>query len=157
MSDQKTTKNPLQSEITYTFLKDPPRDQIHQIIDLYGKAGWWSDSNDDVDLARRIVSGSFLFAVAVLKAQVIGMGRVISDGVSDAYIQDVTVDPVFRGLTIGSRLVQMLVEKLESSGIGWIGLIAEQNSHPFYTPLGFRVMSNSLPMLFTKKEASKTK
>lgn len=154
MSDPKTTKNPHQPEVTYSFLNDPIRDQILQIIDLYGKAGWWSDSADDADLAERIVSGSFLFAIAVAGTRVIGMGRVISDGASDAYIQDVTVDPQYRGLGIGSQLVRMLVEKLESSGIGWVGLIAEQNSHPFYIALGFQTMSNSRPMLIKKNKAS---
>ena len=157
MSDQKTEKSPQHPEITYAFLKIPAQDQIHQILDLYRKAGWWSDSIDDAGLVAKIVSGSFLFAIAVFEAQVIGMGRVISDGASDAYIQDVTVAPAHQSRGIGSRLVRMLVERLKSLGIGWIGLIAEQNSHPFYTRLGFKAMSDSRPMLIEKNEASQKK
>lgn len=151
MSDLLTEESPPSTEITYAFIADPKPDQVDQIIDLYRQAGWWSDA-DDADLAVRIVSGSFLFAAALKGTKMIGMGRVISDGASDAYIQDVTVDPALRGRGIGSQLVKMLIEKLESLGIGWIGLIAEKNSHPFYTPLGFKIMPDSHPMLIDKQK-----
>jgi spermidine synthase len=79
------------------------------------------------------------------------MGRSISDGVSDAYIQDVTVSKPFRGKGIGSQLVTKILEKLEKDGIEWIGLIAERGSARFYQPLGFTEMSNSTPMLRLRK------
>jgi hypothetical protein len=46
-------------------------------------------------------------------------------------------------------MVSELVTRLEADGIGWIGLIAERKTHPFYRPLGFSPMADSVPMLKT--------
>ncbi|MGA6925790.1 MAG: GNAT family N-acetyltransferase [Desulfosarcina sp.] len=119
------------------------------MTDLYRLAGWWTDGIDNPLLVAGIVSGSHCFLVARQTGTIIAMGRAISDRVSDAYIQDVTVDPVLRGRGIGSRMVSTLASRLEDDGIGWIGLIAERKTHPFYRPLGFSPMADSVPMLKT--------
>jgi len=56
-----------------------------------------------------IDSGSFLFALAIdiSTGRAVGMGRVISDGVSDAYIQDLVFWKI--GGTGGGK---MILEKL---------------------------------------------
>ncbi len=53
----------------------------------------------------RLIRGSFLFAVAVDRktGHAVGMGRVISDGVSDGYIQDLVVLPEYRKTGIGAQ------------------------------------------------------
>jgi spermidine synthase len=135
--------------IDYTFLDTPTRTDIDQLIRLYRQAGWWQGETDDAALVAGIVSGSHCFLVARRDAAIIAMGRAISDRVSDAYIQDVTVDKACRRRGIGSRMVARLVERLEADGIGWIGLIAERKTHPFYRPLGFDPMADSVPMLKT--------
>ncbi len=134
--------------IDYSFLQTPTPAEIGRLIELYRQAGWWkAEEGDDPDLVSGIVSGSHCFLVARQADTIIAMGRAISDRISDAYIQDVTVDPSFRGQGIGSRMVATLVARLEADGIGWIGLIAERKTHPFYRPLGFAPMADALPML----------
>jgi len=56
----------------------------------------------------------------------------------------------FRGKGIGTRIVEILVNRLERDGIHWIGLIAERGSHPFYERLGFSIMERATPMLRSK-------
>ena len=132
---------------TYRFISQlTPRD-IPQIIDLYRAANWWSSDTDDERLLEGIVAGSHCFLTAAKDAEIIGMGRAISDGVSDAYIQDVTVKALYRKKGIGTALVKRLVARLEGDGLRWIGLIAEQYSATFYLPLGFNEMAGSVPML----------
>jgi ribosomal protein S18 acetylase RimI-like enzyme len=80
------------------------------------------------------------------------MGRVLSDGVSDAYIQDLVVLPVYRGQSIGKKIAQKLIDFCLSKGITWIGLIAEPGSSKFYTTLGFKTMDQHIPMLFTREK-----
>lgn len=134
--------------IDYSFLQTPTPAEIVRLIQLYRQAGWWKDEADDPDLVSGIVTGSHCFLVARhADDTIVAMGRAISDRISDAYIQDVTVDPSFRGQGIGSRMVAALVARLEADGIGWIGLIAERKTHPFYRPLGFAPMADALPML----------
>jgi aralkylamine N-acetyltransferase len=135
--------------IEYKFIQTPTRIEIARLIELYRRAGWWTDDADDPALVAGIVSGSHCFLVARQAETLIGMGRAISDRVSDAYIQDVTVDAAFRRQGIGSRIVAELVARLTADGIGWIGLIAERRTHSFYRPLGFSPMADSVPMLKT--------
>jgi aralkylamine N-acetyltransferase len=135
----------------YQFLQTPTYDQIDQLITLYQEAGWWSAETDSHDVLKGIISGSHCFCVAVIENRIIGMGRSISDRVSDAYIQDVTTAKSFRRKGIAGGIVMELIKKLEADGIGWIGLIAEKGSDDFYRPLGFEPMPDSTPMLRLRK------
>lgn len=121
----------------------------NDIVQLYKAGGWWKDTYSKEGIPR-LITGSFAFAVAIDQntTQTIGMGRILSDGVSDAYIQDLIVLPHYRGKHVGKQIVHTLVNYCLSKGIQWIGLIAEPGSSEFYTPLGFTPMKNYLPMLY---------
>jgi len=120
-----------------------------EIADLYRAGGWWKDEYRPEDL-RHLIRGSFAFAVAsdTKTGKAIGMGRVLSDGVSDAYIQDLVVLPEYRASGVGSAIVSSLVKKCKDRGITWLALIAEPGSESFYIPLGFQVMGGHIPMIF---------
>jgi aralkylamine N-acetyltransferase len=75
------------------------------------------------------------------------MGRAISDGASDAYIQDVMVRPESRRRAIASSIMKAILARLERDGLTWIGLIAKQGTLPFYRGLGFSEMPEATPML----------
>jgi len=124
-----------------------------EIILLYKDAGWWKDTYDKAGIPH-LIAGSFAFAVAVDKktGKSIGMGRVLSDGVSDAYIQDLVVLTSYRGQNLGKKIAQILIDFCISKGIQWIGLVAEPGSSLFYTTLGFKPMKNHIPMLYTMEK-----
>jgi ribosomal protein S18 acetylase RimI-like enzyme len=120
-----------------------------EIADLYRVGGWWREDWDASELPR-LIRGSYAFAVAIdeKSGRAVGMGRIISDGVSDAYIQDVVVDPVFRHQGIGCMLVAELLTHCLSAGIAWIGCIATPQTAGFYRELGFVTMNDYTPMLY---------
>jgi len=124
-----------------------------EIVLLYKDAGWWKDTYDKAGIPQ-LIAGSFAFAVAVDQktGTSIGMGRVLSDGTSDAYIQDLVVLAPYRGQNIGKKIAQILIDFCISKGIQWIGLIAEPGSNNFYTTLGFKPMENHIPMLYTMEK-----
>lgn len=64
-----------------------------------------------------------------------GMGRSISDGVSDAYIQDVVVDKDFRRQGIGEAIIHRIVQFLLEHNIRWIALISEPGQKSFIAKL----------------------
>ena len=136
------------TDLRISALTSPTSEQLHAIIALYRQAGWWpSQGAEDYAQLSRLVRQSHCFVVAMAKGEIIGMGRAISDGVSDAYVQDVTVDPAYRHLGVGTLLIQHILERLRADGIGWIALIAERGSSPFYTNSGFEEMTNAAPMI----------
>jgi len=131
--------------IEFRVLREVDRLQARE---LYREAGWWAEaSGDDLGQIDRIVAGSFRFVGALDGARLVGMGRALSDGISDAYIQDVVVAKCYRGRGIGASIIRKLVEELRLAGIGWIGLIGEPGTAEFYTRLGFKPMIDYTPML----------
>ncbi|OGS10817.1 MAG: hypothetical protein A2234_00410 [Elusimicrobia bacterium RIFOXYA2_FULL_58_8] len=119
---------------------------LGQIITLYRAQGWWAPG-DKPALLKRLIKGSHCFLLAKKNGVLVGMGRAISDGVSDAYIQDVAVLRSERGTGAGSAIIKALKKRLKADGIGWIGLIAQDDSHSFYSRLGFRELKRAKPML----------
>ncbi len=134
-------------ETEIRLVKSWPEDEI---VLLYTAAGWWKETYDKSGIPQ-LIAGSFAFAVAVDQktGKSIGMGRVLSDGISDAYIQDVVVLQTYRGQKLGKKIVKTLMDFCISKGIQWIGLIAEPGSSQFYSTLGFKSMKDYIPMLYS--------
>lgn len=124
-----------------------------EIANLYRAGGWWKEEYDPKELSRLIL-GSFLFVIAedLKTGRAVGMGRVIADGVSDGYIQDLVVLPEYRKTGIGARIVSVLVKKCVERGISWIGLIAEPGTENFYLPFGFHPMEGHTPLIYRSDE-----
>ncbi len=139
------------TEIHILFISSPTDEQLRAIVGLYRQAGWWpSQEAEDFGLLGRLVRQSHCFALAMAGGQMIGMGRAISDGVSDAYIQDVTVDASWRRSGVATCIVRRILERLQADGIGWVALIAETGSAPFYEQFGFEEMVDAQPMLLKR-------
>ncbi len=120
------------------------------VISLYRAAGWWREEWDPSGISP-LIRGSTVFVVAVERetGRTVGMGRIISDGVSDGYIQDLVVHPEFRRSGVGRRIVEVLVSWAEEAGLLWVGVIAEPGAEGFYRSLGFGLMEGYTPLLLT--------
>jgi len=120
-----------------------------QIVELYRAAGWWKEEMDASKI-NDLIQGSFLFAVAIdiSTSRAVGMGRVISDGIADAYIQDLVVQGDWRSWGVGTMILTLLLEECKLRNITWIGLIAEPGNEEFYRSHGFAPMPEHVPMLF---------
>ena len=144
--------------IMIELVNDWPKDQI---IELYKSGGWWQEHYDPAGLDA-LIKGSFAFVVAVDSAsgssttgcsssgKAAGMGRAISDGVSDAWLQDIVVLDAYRGKGIGRAIIKFLLEHCQSKGLTWIGLVAEPGTMDFYKPLGFDELPGE-PMVYKKE------
>jgi spermidine synthase len=119
--------------------------EVEPVIRLYKDAGWWEDDFEP-SFIPEMVTGSRFFAVAEADGMVVGMGRALSDGSSDAYIQDVVVLKEYRGHGIGSKIIREIIAALKADGVDWIGLIGEPGTQSFYEKLGFHLMKGYVPM-----------
>jgi len=122
---------------------------IEDIISLY-KAGKWWKPGSDTTIIPTLIKNSFAFAVAINNRtyNAVGMGRVLSDGISDAYIQDVVVLEEWRKRGIGKKIIQTLINYCLSKQVTWIALISEPGQDVFYQPLGFKEMKEYIPMIY---------
>jgi len=130
--------------IEIKIIKTAPLDLLAA---LYKDAGWWQESYGDAPgFLHGIVADSSLFAGAFADNKLIGMGRALSDMVSDAYIQDVAVLKKFQGRGIGKKIIQTLITGLKRKGVDWIGLIAQPGTAGFYESLGFQQLEGHVPL-----------
>ena len=152
-SNNPDNPHPLLASVEIEVVKEA---DLEQILTLYKQAGWWNEPIDEksYERTRRIISETFCFVIALYQDRIVGMGRSISDGVSDAYIQDVVVDKDFRRQGIGEAIIHRIVQFLPEHNIKWIALISEPGSEEFYQQLGFREMIGYTPFIvpFEDKE-----
>ncbi|MBN1336173.1 MAG: GNAT family N-acetyltransferase [Deltaproteobacteria bacterium] len=131
-------------EIRYEVVTDAP---VEEILALYRAAGWWTEGDRGSETIHGILLGSLVFVVAVEDGRIVGMARALSDGVSDAWIQDVTVLPSHRRRGIGARLVERVTEACLARGVTWVGLVAETGTESFYGAIGYGRMTGT-PMRY---------
>jgi ribosomal protein S18 acetylase RimI-like enzyme len=100
---------------------------------LYDGAGWWP--NWDAAGIQKAIDASI--AVGSWDGdRLVGFARALSDGVHRAYVEDVVIDPAYRGTGIGEKVVALLIEQL--AGVHIISLFCEPERVNFYSRNGFR-------------------
>jgi GNAT superfamily N-acetyltransferase len=65
----------------------------------------------------------------------VAFARAISDGVSDAYLADVIVDPDHRGRGIGKQLLQAMIDDGPGAVFRWT--LFTDDAHTLYAQFGF--------------------
>jgi predicted GNAT family acetyltransferase len=83
---------------------------------------------------RRSFESSQHVAVAIDGRRVVGMARLLSDGVCNAYLLDVWTSSIYRRRGIASSLVRLLADRVPGQHIG----LQTDDAREFYTYLGFR-------------------
>lgn len=119
---------------------------LAQLAELYRTAGFVEPDDDPIAWLPEILRGSLLAAAAFADGELIGFGRALGDGRSDAFLQDVAVVPAWRKRGVGRKLVEHLIAELRARGVDWIGLIAAPGKEEFYRRLGFAELPGHVPM-----------
>ncbi len=106
---------------------------------LYDGAGWWPDWG--LDGIGRAIDTSV--AVGAWDGEkLVAFARAISDGEHRAYVEDVVVDPEYRGRGIGEGIVAALVEAI--GGVHVVSLYCEPERVEFYGRNGFRASETAV-------------
>lgn len=119
------------------------KEVIHQFLD---KDSYWA--NDiPFEFVERFIEGSFCFGIydgepSSNNSSQVGFARVISDGVTFAYLADVFILPDFRNLGLSKWLMEeiMTYEKLTTVRVFMLGT---KDAHTLYNKYGFEVIDNS--------------
>lgn len=80
---------------------------------------------------------SLFGVVAVDSDEVVGMGRLVGDGVMYFYIQDVAVAPSHQRLGIGQQILDALLEHVREHTPAFVGLFATGEGREWYGRNGF--------------------
>jgi ribosomal protein S18 acetylase RimI-like enzyme len=89
---------------------------------------------------RKSLINSYFYICCFDDDKLIGYLDVVSNGVTDAYIQDVIVNPAYQGKGIGTKLMNTAIEKLKNDGVYAISVLFDEKLLGFYKKFGFHVM-----------------
>lgn len=105
----------------------------NEIADLRQAVGW----NRLEEEFNRLDLADFLRIACYDAQKLVGFLSVVSNGATDAYIQDVMVAPDYQGQGIGSTLMTMAIAKLKEQKIYMINVIYDDSLRNYYEKFGF--------------------
>jgi len=111
-----------------------------EILALYTSVGW-SAYTDNPQVLQKGFANSLLVLVAYEEEQLLGIIRVVGDGCTIVFIQDILVYPKYQRKGIGTVLLKAVLEKYEH--VRQIELATDNTSKTiaFYESMGFQKMS----------------
>jgi len=112
---------------------------------LFESTGW----NKEYHLSHQELADALRNSWHVLAAyegeRLVGIGRIVSDGVLHAMVYDLITDPEFQHKGIGSEILARLIRKCRQAGIRDIQLFCTQGKRSFYERRGFRARAEDAP------------
>ena len=99
--------------------------------------GW--DHLVDFDLAEKALGASLFAIVAELDGEIVATARVVGDGVTSFYVQDVIVLPRLQGQGVGAQVMDRVFAWIKANAPprAMVRLFTAEAAEPFYRRLGF--------------------
>lgn len=119
--------------INYTT--EPPIN-FDQLLTLYESLGWNSLKLTSNDL-ERMCNQSWYAIYAFDEEQLVGMGRVISDGVITGVVCGLCVLPSYQSEGIGKEMVNRIIHHCEQNRV-IPQLMCVESLEPYYENFGFK-------------------
>jgi len=117
------------------FIENAPT-SAKQIADLREAVGW-----NRMECCYENEFMTSYFHISVYDDQkLIGYIDTVSNGVTDAYIQDLMVHPEYQGKGIGTELMNRTIAYLKERKIYMISVVFDEKLLPFYKRFGFYPM-----------------
>ena len=104
---------------------------------LFETTGWNQAYRAHEDELYAAISSSWYVLSAYDNDDLVGFGRIISDGVLYALICDLIVKPSYQGQGIGSTLLNKLIARCRMQQIRVIWLFSAKGKTSFYKNFGF--------------------
>ncbi|HLA63430.1 MAG TPA: GNAT family N-acetyltransferase [Rhodothermales bacterium] len=110
-----------------------------RVATLYRRAPLLRPTDDAARVAKAL-PGSDLILSAWVGGRLVGLARVLTDGVEVAYLCDLAVEPDVQGLGVGKRLIDGVLERCRGAELV---LRDSSLSHEFFSHLGFAPVANA--------------
>ena len=116
---------------------------LFALKELYRSCKWdWIEPETEMSAAFR---GSFRLYGYWIDEQLVGFGRIISDGQIYGLLVDFMVHPEFRRRGIGKALLESIVNDCQKAGLKVIQLLASREGLLLYEKMGFAICPSSSP------------
>ncbi len=112
---------------------------------LFATTGWDPEGRLTAARAAAALARSWYAVAAYDDGRLVGIGRIVGDGVLHALLADVVVDPGYRHRGIGSEIVRRLAAECREQDIMDTQLFCARGKRPFYERLGFVARPDDAP------------
>lgn len=116
----------------YLISTDKTLIQIQQVKAMLTKTYWAQGRPEDV--IRKSIENSLVYGIYYKNDQV-GFARVLTDYATAFYICDVVIDKTHRGIGLGKKLINTIVEDERLTNL--MGILATSDAHGLYRQYGF--------------------
>ena len=127
--------------------------KLEDVLHLYQAVGWTNYTHQPQMLAQAL-SHSLVIYLALDGDAVVGLIRLVGDGFSSVFVQDLIVLPSYQRQGIGSSLMKEALENYKDAY--QVQLVIEQTEKNvgFYRSLGFEILStyNCIGMTWENRE-----
>lgn len=114
-------------------------------INLVDSAGWKGITEKGPEKLGFALQSSWYVMTAYEEDKLVGIGRIISDGVFQAIICDLIVLPEYQGKGIGSEILMRLLYQCEQKEILMVQLFAAKDKNTYYKKFGFEARPDDAP------------
>lgn len=112
----------------------PPIDSFYA---LYESTGWNTEAERTKEELYEAIKNSWYLVSAFYENELIGFGRIISDGKLHAFIVDLIILPNFQKIGLGKEILNRLVYRLKQDNITDIQLFCAKGKKEFYLKNNF--------------------
>lgn len=121
----------------YEFSADPLRLDLARTHELLVRHTFWAADRPRATHDAAVAASRSYAVLERASGRQVAYGRVVTDGVTFAWLADVVVDPEHRGRGLGRLLVEGVVADLEPLGLTRIALKASAEGRHLYEQLGW--------------------
>lgn len=129
--------------IKIEYLEKNPEKQEYAL--LFETTGWNRKYQMTADQLFQAISNSWHVVSAYNRDQLIGFGRIISDGIQHALLLDLIVLPEYQNRGIGRTILNRLVKHCLKAKICDIQLFSARGKTEFYIRNGFALRPSDAP------------
>ena len=114
--------------------------KLEDVLHLYQAVGWTNYTNQP-QMLEQALSHSLVIYLALDGDAVVGLVRLVGDGFSSVFVQDLIVLPTYQRQGIGSALMKQALGDFK--GAYQVQLVTEQTEKNvrFYRSIGFETLS----------------
>ena len=120
-----------------------------EILELYNSVGW-SNYTKNINMLKSAYSNSLKTYGAYANEKLVGIIRVVGDGYSVVFIQDILIFPEFQRQGIGTALIQRILDEYKDVYQKHLLTDNTDKTIQFYKSIGFMMDTDIDCRAFTK-------
>lgn len=118
---------------------------VDSFFSLYRTTEWDKEEKKQKQQLHNAIKNSWYMVSAYSRNQLIGCGRIISDGYLHAFITEMIIHPHYQRQGIGKEILNKLIQKCHNAEIRDVQLFCAKGKKEFYLNNGFDERPNDGP------------